>query len=182
MAQGALAWETRRTKGHISRSGTKGLKLRGQALRQVLRSQCGGITREGAGSTAASSSPSSVSVHRTSPDTEAVPVFAEHLPQGTTLRASCTSSPRILPATVREATGLQVEEQPRRCGRRWASPPGCPSGRPLPRALALPSPRSRSPFPTPHRMTRAAPQQTGLERIPEPHPSPQSPAIFQTAL
>lgn len=45
-----------------------------------------------------------------------------------------------------------------------------------------PSPRSRSPFPTPHRMTRAAPQQTGLERIPEPHPSPQSPAIFQTAL
>lgn len=139
LAQGALAWETRRTKGHISRSGTKGLKLRGQALRQVLRSQCGGITREGAGSTAASSSPSSVSVHRTSPDTEAVPVFAEHLPQGTTLRASCTSSPRILPAIVREATGLQVEEQPRRCGRRWASPPGCPSGRPLPRALALPS-------------------------------------------
>ena len=81
-----------------------------------------------------------MSVHRTSPNTEAVPKFAEHLPQGTTLRASCPSSLRILPATVREATGLQVKEQPRWCGRswrstRWASPPG----RPLPRALPLPS-------------------------------------------
>ena len=108
------------------------------------RSQCGGITREGAGSTAASSSLSSVSVHRTSPNTGVVPMFAEHLPQGTTLRASCPSSLRILPATVREATGLQVKEQPRWCGRswrstRWASPPGCPSGRPLPCALPLPS-------------------------------------------
>lgn len=154
MAQGALAWETGRTKGHISRSGTKGLwsseaRPSDRCLSEIL------VWRHHQGRGRKQSSqlfPSSVSVHRTSPDTEVVPMFAEHLPQGTTLRASCASSPRILPATVREATGLQVREQPRWCGRNWrstrwagrvappsSSPPGCPSGRPLPCALPLPS-------------------------------------------
>lgn len=76
-------------------------------------------------------------------------MFPEHLPQGTTLRASCVSSPQILAATVREATGLQVKEQPRWCGRstRWAgrmappssSPPAAPQEGPFTaRSLSLP--------------------------------------------
>lgn len=94
--------------------------------------------------------PSCVSVHRTSPDTEAVPTFAEHPPQQTILRAFCKSSPRVLPTPHRgdwsaeegslERTALALVKLE---NRRWAGrvssvlitlwPPCCPSGSvPLP--------------------------------------------------
>lgn len=79
-------WGNRKDqRGHLQVREKGTLKLRGQALRCLSEIPLAASPGEGAGRQAASSL--SVSVHGTSPN-RAVPVFPEHLPQGTTLRAS----------------------------------------------------------------------------------------------